>query len=84
LHPAHAGRLIDELAQLDPKANDLKGWTARKVPPTAELLAAVRRNSKLAAWLSALPASSTSGLPPTIPSDAALVTSPVQSENTYR
>jgi lysophospholipid acyltransferase (LPLAT)-like uncharacterized protein len=53
---ALSGRLIDELAQLDPKANDLKDWTAWKVLPTAELLAAVRRNSKLAAWLSVLPA----------------------------
>jgi Domain of unknown function (DUF4062)/NACHT domain len=53
---ALSARLVDELAQLDPKASDLSGWSAWQVPPTGELLAAVRRNSKLAAWLSVLPA----------------------------
>jgi hypothetical protein len=52
---ALSAQLVDELAMLDPKASDLRGWAAWKVPPSAELLAAVRRNSKLAAWLAALP-----------------------------
>jgi hypothetical protein len=53
---ALSARLLGELAQLDPKAGDLSGWHAWEVPPTAELLATVRRNSKLAAWLAILPA----------------------------
>jgi Domain of unknown function (DUF4062)/NACHT domain len=51
-----SAQLVDQLAQLEPKASDLRGWTAWKVAPTTELLAAVRRNSKLAAWLAVLPA----------------------------
>ncbi len=50
-----AGRLADGLARLDPTVHDLRTWRAWAVPPTAELLAAVRRNSALTNWLAALP-----------------------------
>ena len=47
--------LVDRMAQLDPTVSDLTTWRDWAVPPTAELLAAARRNSALAAWLTALP-----------------------------
>jgi hypothetical protein len=50
------------LAQLDPTVRDLSTWRARVVLPTAELPAAVRRNSALEEWLAFLP--SLSPLPP--------------------
>jgi Domain of unknown function (DUF4062)/NACHT domain len=50
-----AARLVDDLAQLDPTAADVSGWRAWAAPPTAELLAAVRRNCDVAAWLAILP-----------------------------
>ena len=50
-----AARLADALAQLDPTVHDLRPWRAWAVPPTTELLAAVRRNSALTNWLAALP-----------------------------
>ena len=50
-----AGRLAGTMAQLDPTVHDLRTWHAWAVQPTAELLAAVRRNSALTDWLAALP-----------------------------
>ncbi len=50
-----AERLADGLARLDPTVHDLRTWRAWAVPPTAELLAAVRRNSALTSWFAALP-----------------------------
>ena len=59
-----AGRLADGLARLDPTVHDLRTWRAWAVRPTAELLAAVRRNSALTNWLAALPSlTSLSGSP---------------------
>ena len=51
-----AARLVDSLVRLDPTASDISTWRAWEVPPTTKLLAAVRRNSELSAWLAALPA----------------------------
>ena len=50
-----AEQLARGLAQLDPTVHDLRTWRAWAVGPTAELLAAVRRNSALTDWLAALP-----------------------------
>jgi hypothetical protein len=50
-----SARLKDALTQLSPTARDISAWHKWKVPPTVKLLAAVRRNSELAAWLAALP-----------------------------
>ena len=50
-----AEELADGVVQLDPTVRDLSTWRAWAVPPTVELLAAVRRNSALAVWLAALP-----------------------------
>ena len=50
-----AERLADGLARLDPTVHDLRTWRAWAVPPTAELAAAVGRNSALTNWLAALP-----------------------------
>ena len=59
-----AERLAGALAQLDPTVHDLRTWRAWAVRPTAELLAAVRRNSALTNWLAALPSlTSLSGSP---------------------
>jgi Domain of unknown function (DUF4062) len=61
---APAARLVDRLAQLDPTASDITTWPTWASPPTRELLAAVRRNSGLAAWLSEIPSLATlSALP---------------------
>ena len=57
-------RLADGLGPLDPTVHDLITWRAWAVRPTAELLAAVRRNSALANWLAVLPSlTSLSGSP---------------------
>jgi hypothetical protein len=59
-----AERLAGVMAQLDPTVHDLRTWRAWAVRPTAELLAAVRRNSALISWLAALPSlASLSGSP---------------------
>ncbi len=59
-----AERLAGGLAQLDPTVHDLRTWRAWAVRPTAEVLAAVRRNSALTNWLAALPSlTSLSGSP---------------------
>ena len=50
-----AEKLVAEVIQLDPTVPDLSTWRAWAVPPSVKLLAAVRRNSALAAWLAALP-----------------------------
>jgi hypothetical protein len=50
-----AAELLDRLVQLDPTTRDIDTWPTWAVPPTGELLGAVRRNSELAAWLQALP-----------------------------
>jgi hypothetical protein len=47
--------LMSEASQFDPTLRDLSTWRNWTTPPTAELLAAVRRNSTLASWLAALP-----------------------------
>jgi hypothetical protein len=51
---SQAGRLISAMAKLDPTADDLITWPAWEARPDADLLAAARRNSALAAWLAAL------------------------------
>ena len=43
------------VAQLDPTVRDLSNWPAWTIQPTAELLAAVRRNTALHSWLAVLP-----------------------------
>ena len=59
-----AAGLAGALAQLDPTVHDLRTWRAWAVRPTAELLAAVRRNSALTNWLAVLPSlTSLSGSP---------------------
>ena len=50
-----AHRLLSGVAQLDPTVDDLSTWRAWVAPPTAELLAAVRRNSPLTDWIEILP-----------------------------
>ncbi len=50
-----AAGLADGLVLLDPTVHDLRTWRAWAVRPTAELLAAVRRNSALTNWLAVLP-----------------------------
>jgi hypothetical protein len=50
-----SGLMSDALAQLDPTVHDLRTWRAWTAAPTAELLAAVRRNSALAGWVALLP-----------------------------
>ena len=59
-----AAGLGDVLAQLDPTVHDLRTWRAWTVRPTAELLAAVRRNSALTNWLAALPSLTSLSGPP--------------------
>ena len=50
-----AAKLAGALGPLDPTVHDLRTWRAWAVQPTAELLAAVCRNSALTSWLAALP-----------------------------
>jgi hypothetical protein len=50
-----ANNLADALARLDPAVQDLDTWRTWPTPPTAELLAAVRRDSPVDEWLVALP-----------------------------
>lgn len=50
-----AAELIDGATKLDPTARDLSAWPIWAAPPTAELLAAARRNSSLDDWLAVLP-----------------------------
>jgi hypothetical protein len=53
---SHVARsLASTLAQLNPTAVDLSSRWAWNVPPTVELLAAVRWNSTLEEWLEVLP-----------------------------
>jgi hypothetical protein len=67
-----AAELADKLAQLDPTVHDLGTptvhdlgtWRAWAVRPTAELLAAVRRNSALTNWLAVLPSLTSLSGPP--------------------
>jgi hypothetical protein len=49
-----AGNVMSSMTRLDPTVGDLTTWRTWRVLPTAELLAAVRRNSTLSDWLSAL------------------------------
>jgi len=51
--------LEDRLAQFRPTLHDLSKWRTWACPPTADLLAAVRQNSTLVAWLASLPSLST-------------------------
>jgi hypothetical protein len=48
-------KLQTGLAQLNPTVPDLSTWHTWTFVPTVELLAALRRNSALAVWLTALP-----------------------------
>ena len=50
-----AKRLIAGIVLLNPTTQDLTSWQAWAVPPTAELLSTVRRNSAPDDWLAALP-----------------------------
>jgi hypothetical protein len=50
-----AQQLQTALAELRPTVHDLNTWRAWSLPPTMELLAAIRRNSSLDVWLSVLP-----------------------------
>ena len=50
-----AGALTDAVARLSPTAADLGGFDDCPFPPTAALLAAVRENTGLRAWLTVLP-----------------------------
>jgi hypothetical protein len=52
---ALASALVRWITQLEPTARDLSSWHSWTAAPTAELLAAVRRNSELADWLESLP-----------------------------
>lgn len=52
---AVAAELIRGVAQLDPTVHDLNTWRTWVTAPTAELLAAARRNSALDEWLEMLP-----------------------------
>jgi hypothetical protein len=59
LHPelayrSVAGALMDRLAELDPKADDLSAWRAWAVQPTVQLFTAARRNSATADWIRSL------------------------------
>jgi hypothetical protein len=54
-HRPQGALIVQTMARLDPTVSDLidyQAWTSR---PSAELLAAVRRNSVTADWLAALP-----------------------------
>lgn len=57
--PFHSRNLISALALLNPTIPDLSGAECWAQPPTWELLATVRQNSDLLAWLAALPRFST-------------------------
>ena len=59
-----AAKLADGLGPLDPTVHDLRTWRAWAVRPTAELLAAVRRNSALTDWLAVLPSLTSLSGPP--------------------
>ena len=50
-----AGGLVDALSRLSPDTGDIANWRSWHHWPTPALLAAVRRNSELPAWLQALP-----------------------------
>jgi hypothetical protein len=50
-----AKHLLIRLIDLDPTVRDLDSWRSWALPPPVKLLAAARRNSTLAAWLTALP-----------------------------
>jgi hypothetical protein len=54
-HPQEARTLANAVAQLGPTVADLGGSDRWPHPPHAALLAAVRQNSGLSAWLAALP-----------------------------
>jgi hypothetical protein len=45
----------DNLPELEPVIEDLSAWKSWVKPPTNELLAAVRRTSNIADWITALP-----------------------------
>lgn len=51
-----AEKLVDGVVQLGPTVSDLGAWREWAVPPSSNLLAAVRQRSPLADWLAALPA----------------------------
>lgn len=47
--------LMSGVAHLDPTTHDVSNWYTWAIPPSVELLAAVRRNSAPEAWLEAIP-----------------------------
>ena len=53
-HDQRTRELADAVARLNPTVQDLITWRAWADPPPANLLAAVRRNSEVSAWLEAL------------------------------
>jgi hypothetical protein len=60
--PGTARALANAVAQLNPTIVDLGGSRSWAFPPTPALLAAVRQNSAISAWLTALPLLSSSSL----------------------
>jgi hypothetical protein len=52
--PSWSYLLPGVLAGLDPTTSDLEGWQSWTVPPNSELLAAIRKNSTVSAWLATL------------------------------
>jgi Fe-S-cluster formation regulator IscX/YfhJ len=50
-----ASWLMSGMAYLDPTTNDIHNWDTWAIPPTVELLAAVRRNSTIKDWLESIP-----------------------------
>jgi hypothetical protein len=55
VHPQAAESLTRSLGQFNPTIRDVSSWRGWTIEPSAELLAAVRRNSSLAEWLTAVP-----------------------------
>jgi hypothetical protein len=50
----HAHELANAIASLGPTVRDMSGWHTWAVHPSAELLAAARRNSSIDEWIAAL------------------------------
>jgi hypothetical protein len=50
-----ASSLMEAVARFDPSLDDVSKWRSWAAPPPTTMLAAVRRNSEISAWLAALP-----------------------------
>lgn len=59
LEGADPNPVMDKIAQLNPTVRDLRACDSWLIPPSNELLAAVRQNSELADWIAFLPSLST-------------------------